>query len=136
MSNQDCLVLKIEEIESESKKLDNTLFVVYDSNEDHFIVRGKRIDDASREFVPYSFMCEDAKSLANFISFTICKSNLWSYTLYNYDNLPYYSENITYEFLVENEDMSYEITGYDNQKYNRKQLLSNLRMLRNVFNYY
>ena len=136
MSNQDCLVLKIEEVESESKNLDNTLFVVYDSNEGHFIVRGKRIDDSAREFVPYSFMCDDAKSLADFISFTICKSNLWCYTLYNYNNLQYCSENITYEFLVENEDMSYEITGYDNQKYNRKQLLSNLRMLRNVFNYY
>ena len=131
----DCLVLKIEERDSDTNVLDTTLFIVYDKKEHNFIVRGKRfskkIDSCS-----YSFNCESAEELADFISFTIDRNNKWSYILYNYDNLPYTSDEISYEFMDKNQAREYEIAGYDNQIYKRSVLLKNLRMLRNVFNYY
>ena len=73
---------------------------------------------------------------SHFIEFLIDDSNTVSYILYNYDNLPETSNELTFEFLEEYDDRTYEISGYDNLKLNRKQLLRNLRMLRNVFNYY
>jgi hypothetical protein len=66
----------------------------------------------------------------------MCKNNLWTYVLYNYDNLSYDSNDITYEFLKEDESNVYELCGYNNEIYSRTRLCRILRMLRNVFNYY
>lgn len=132
----DCLVLKIEEYSD--GYLDTTLFILYDTNESQFVIFGKRSELPGKpDPVPYSFKCNYAQDLADFISFVICKKNKWSYTLYNYDNLPQNSEDITYDYLKELDgDKSYEISGYDNKNYNRNYLVKSLRMLRNVFNYY
>ena len=131
----DCLVFKIEENDNDSNELDTALYVLYDKIEHHFVVRGKRhhkkIDSCT-----FSFQCEFAEELADFISYVICKKNLWTYVLYNYDNLPATSDEITYEFLRRNESKVYELAGYNEQEYSRDVLLKNLRMLRNVFNYY
>jgi len=131
----DCLVLKIEEYDIDSKELDTTMYVLYDKKEHHFVVRGKRFSK-KMDSCTYSFNCEFADELADFISFVICRQNQWSYTLYNYDNLPSTSDEISYEFLNSHYSKVYELTGYDRQKYNRSEFLKKLRMLRNVFNYY
>jgi hypothetical protein len=132
----DCLVLKIEEYSD--GEIDTTLFVLYDVNESQFVIFGKRSDLLGKpESIPYSFRCTYAQDLADFISFVICKKNKWSYTLYNYDNLPCDSDDITYEYLKDYDgDKAYEISGYDNKNYTRNYLVKSLRMLRNVFNYY
>ena len=137
MENQvpDCLVLKIEEYDSETYELDTTIFVLYDKKEHHYVIRGHRRNTKNSDSCTYSFVCEFAKDLADFISFVICKENLWTYVLYNYDNLPYDSNDITYDFLTDVSPV-YELSGYNNQKYSRSKLLQNLRMLRNVFNYH
>ena len=132
----DCLVLKIEERETDVEILDTTIYVIYDKKERNYVVRGKRRVTNNIDACTYSFMCKDHRDLADFLSFVICKENLWTYVLYNYDNLPYDSNDITYEFLKEYESNVYELTGYNNLDYNRKRLGSILRMLRNVFNYY
>ena len=131
----DCLVLKIEEFDIDTKELDTTIYVLYDNKEHKYIIRGQRFSK-NIDSCTYSFNCEFAHELADFISFVICKKNQWSYTLYNYDNLPHTSDEISYEFLCKNDSRVYELTGYDRQKYNRSKLLKQLRMLRNVFNYY
>lgn len=131
----DCLVLKIEEYDIDNGKLDTTLFVIYDKKEQQFIIRGKR-SHVSMDLCTYSFNCEFAHELFDFITFVICKKNQWSYTIFNYNNLPATSDEITYEFLKQHELKVYELAGYDNQKFNKHELLSNLRILRNVFNYY
>lgn len=134
--SSDCLVLKIEEhVDGE---LDTTLFVLYDNNEDAYLVRGKRSDVFGKpSSVPYSFYCNYASELIDFISFVICKKSKISYTLYNYDDLPNNSDEIDFEYLKELDgDNAYELAGYDNQKFNKKEILKFLRMLRNVFNYY
>ena len=133
--NTDCLVLKIEEHDIDTKELDTTLYILYDKNESHFVIRGKRFSKVM-DSCTYSFNCEFAKELADFISFVMCKKNQWSYSLYNYDNLPQTSDEISYDFLKNHDSRVYELSGYDRQKFKRKELLKRLRMLRNVFNYY
>ena len=132
----DCLVLKIEERETDVEILDTTIYVIYDKKERNYVVRGKRRVINDIDSCTYSFVCKDHRDLADFLSFVVCKENLWTYVLYNYDNLPYDSNDITYEFLKEYESNVYELTGYNNLDYSRKGLCSILRMLRNVFNYY
>lgn len=132
----DCLVLKIEEHVDD--ELDTTLFVIYDNDEEVYLVRGKRSNVFGKpETIPYSFSCNYASELIDFVSFVVCKKSKISYTLYNYDDLPYDSNDIDFEYLKELDgDNAYELAGYDNQKYNKKEILKFLRMLRNVFNYY
>ena len=133
--NTDCLVLKIEEYDIDNKELDTTLYVLYDKKEHQFILRGKRATE-NIESCCYSFNCEFAKDLIDFITFVICKKNRWTYVLYNYDNLPATSDEITYDFMEYNDSKVYELAAYDKQKYVKKKLEKNLRMLRNVFNNY
>jgi hypothetical protein len=132
----DCLVLKIQEYDSETRLLDTSIFVLYDKKNHQFVLRGHRRNTKRQDACTYSFVCNYAKDLADFISFVICRENLWTYVLYNYDNLPADSNDITYEFLLYNESKTYELSAYDKVKYSRHKLLKNLRMLRNVFNYY
>ena len=132
----DCLVLKIEERLPKSGELDTTVYIIYDKKEHNYVVRGKRSVINNIGACTYSFVCNDHIDLADFLSFVICKKNLWTYVLYNYDNLSYDSNDITYEFLKENESNVYELTGYNYENYSRKRLCRTLRMLRNVFNYY
>ena len=132
----DCLVLKIEERNPTSGELDMTVYIIYDKKDHNYVIRGKRSVVNNIGACTYSFVCNDHIDLAEFLSFIICKKNWWTYVLYNYDNLSYDSNDITYEFLNENESNVYELTGYNNTKYSRKNLCTILRMLRNVFNYY
>jgi len=132
----DCLVLKIEEYEIDTKELDNSIFILYDKQTRKYVVRGKRRDRKTAVSPTYSFVCNNSNDLEHFIRFSVCKENSWTYILYNYDNLPADSNDISYEFLKKNESPDYEIAAYDNNKYSRKLLLKNLRMLSNVFNYY
>jgi len=136
MFSTDCLVLKIEE--HVDGDLDTTLFILYDNAEESFLVRGKRSDVFGKpQSVPYSFYCKYASELIYFISFVICKKSKISYTLYNYDDLPNNSDDIDFEYLKKLDgDKAYELAGYDNQNFSKKQILQYLRMLRNVFNYY
>jgi hypothetical protein len=131
----DCLVLKIQEHDLDTNDLDTTLYVLYDKKEHHFVVRGQR-NHKTLDNCTYSFNCEFAEELAEFITFVICKKNLWTYVLYNYDNLPYSSDDITYDFLLRHDSPEYELGGYSNLDFSRKYLLKKLRMLRNVFNNY
>ena len=131
----DCLVLKIEEYDYETNELDSTIFVLYDKKDHHYVIRGQRRVTDRYDSCVYSFICNYYRDLAYFLGFVMCKQNLWTYVLYNYDNLPYDSNDITYDFLTDVSPV-YELSGYDKQIYSKSQLLNNLRMLRNVFNYH
>ena len=135
-SVSDCLVLKIEERNPTSGELDMTVYIIYDKKDHNYVIRGKRSVVNNIGACTYSFVCNDHIDLADFLSFVICKKNWWTYVLYNYDNLSYDSNDITYEFLKENDSNVYELTGYNCENYSRKRLCATLRMLRNVFNYY
>jgi hypothetical protein len=128
----DCLVLRIDEFDCDSHKLDTSMYVFYDVNEEMYVVRGKR----PNEWQTYSFYCDTMHDTMDFVRTVICKENLWSYSLYNCDNLPLDSDDITFGTLEHSVGFRNEITGYDYQTYNKKTLKRMLRILRNVYNYY
>jgi len=132
----DCLVFKLEEVEESSGRIDTTLYVIYDKKNHRYLIRGSRRLSAKYEPCAYSFECEYAHELADFIQYLICPSNKVNEILYSYDNLPYNSNDITFEFLNENAYEDYEISGYNDFTLKRRRILKILRMLRNVFNIY
>jgi hypothetical protein len=132
----DCLVFKFEELECTTGKVDTTVYVFYDKKENHYVIRGRRRWSPEQPSCTYSFVSEDVNDLANFLQYIICKDNEVNEMLYNYDNFPLNTNDITFDFLKEYDHDDYEISGYNKKKLNRKRLLNNLRMLRNVFNYY
>jgi hypothetical protein len=132
----DCLVLKFEEVEKETKLIDTTVYVFYDKRTHNYFVRGRRRWSETTQSCTYSFQCEFAKDLADFLEYTMCDFNTVNEVLYNYDNLPVESNDVTFDFLHDYDHKDYEISGYNNIKLRRKGLLRKLRILRNVFNFY
>lgn len=130
----DCLVLKLEEVECGTVNLDNTMYIIYDKKNHNYLIRGRRRWTPKHQSCTYSFECEYANELADFIEYLVCPDNNVNEILYNYDNLSENPNEITFDFL--NEYDHYEISGYNNKKLKRRRLLRNLRMLRNVYNYY
>ena len=128
----DCLVLRIDEFDCDSHKLDTSMYVLYDVNEEMYVIRGKR----PNEWQTYSFYCDTMHDTMDFVRTVICKKNYWSYSLYNCDNLHLDSDDITFGTLDSSVSFRTEITGYDYQKYSKKTLKRMLRILRNVYNYY
>ena len=132
----DTLVLKLEEVVCDTNTVDTTLYILYDKVRHVYLIRGQRKWTPKHQFCTYSFECEFAHELADFIEYVICKSNWVNETLFNYDNLPSDPNEITYEFLHDYDHSDYELSGYDNKRLKRVKILRNLRMLRNVYNYY
>jgi hypothetical protein len=58
------------------------------------------------------------------------------YDIVNVDKGVISFDNEGLEFLHDYDHSDFEISGYDNVKLKRKDLLRNLRILRNVFNFY
>jgi len=132
----DCLVFKFEEVESDTGKLDNTMYVIYDKKFHRYLIRGRRRWTPAIQSCTYAYECETASDLADFIQYCICPENVVNEMLYNYNNLPEDVNDITFEYLNEHDHIDYELSGYMNKKMTHNRLLKHLRMLRNVFNYY
>lgn len=131
----DTLVLKIIENDFDTSKPYTKLYILYDKATSRYVIRGKRYI-FNRKSCTYSFDCEFDNELLDFLDFILDKTNLFSYILYNYDNLPNASNEISYDFLKMYDSEDYEIGSYDNTNYKKKRILKLLRMLKNVFNYY
>jgi len=136
MCNPDCLVFKLEEVERETLIIDTTLYILYDKKNHKFLLRGRRRWTPQTQSCTYSFECEFAHELVDFIQYIVCSKNKLNETLYNYDNLSEDPNEITFEFLRDHDHSDYEIAGYDWRKFNRRRMVRNLRMLRNIFNHY
>ena len=132
---RDCLVLKLEERDAVSQEIDTTVYIFYDKKEHNYVIRGQRKWTPTYQSGAYSFVTERADDLVDFLQYVISKNNTVDEVLYNYDNFPTESAEITFEFLSQYDHADYELSGYNNKKLGRKRLLKNLRMLRNVFNY-
>ena len=117
------------------RKIDTTLFILYDHVHKEYLVRGSRRGN----FTPYSFVCSTMADVRSFVEWAICIHNRVSYTLMNYNDLPFHSIEITYDYLAEHYDeRQNEVVGYDNckLKFNDSFLNNYLRILRNVYNRY
>lgn len=132
----DCLVLKLDEIDSDIKKIDTTIYIIYDKKKSKYIIRGKRKSTTIYNSCTYSFECNLKKDLIDFLQYIICKQNVVNETLFNYNNLPKDSNNLTFEFLKEFENRNNEISGYDNEKISTKRLIKNLSILENIYNFF
>lgn len=132
----DCLVLKIEETDSDNDKKDMNLFILYDRKYDKFILRGKREDTKRIYSEPYSFESSNSRDVFDFLNFVIDESNPVSIVMYNYDNLHADSDDITYEFLETYEDARYELAAYDDVFINYKLVKKSINLLKSITNYY
>lgn len=133
----DCLVLKLEEICRQTKQIDTTVYILYDSARDNYLIRGRRKWTHESQSCEYSYDATNSEfNVANFLQYIICRTNTVNETLYNYDNLPNDSNKITFEFLHNYYHSDYEISGYDNKKLHTNRLIKNLRMLRTINNKY
>ena len=132
---KDCLVFKIEEIDN-GKNVDMTAYILYDKKTHSYVIRGQRIVTEKHKSCTYSFNCDNASDLLAFLDYVIDPVYKINHVLYNYDNLPKNSNDITYEFLKEYDHQDYELSGYNNQPYDRYKLLVQLKMLKNVYNNY
>lgn len=130
----DCLVFKFEEVEEDTGKIDTTVYVLFDQREEKYVVRGQRRWTPRHQSCTYSFDCDHICDLVEFLQYVVCSSNRVNEILYNYDNLPDDSNKITYEFLHDYDHSDYEISGYNDKKFNSKRLFKNLRMLRKIGN--
>ena len=130
----DCLVLKIDELNS-SEDIETTLYILYDKMNHHFLIRGQRFSE-EENYYPYSFNCEFAADLELFIKFVLNNGNKVMYEMLNYQELPESNEDITFEYLDENNSPANQVIGFLPNTYSSKKILSMLRMMREVFNYY
>jgi len=132
----DCLVLKFEEIDSDVDKLDQCVYVFYDQSIETYVVRGRRRWTPEIKSCTFSYECDNESDLSDFMEYLFCKDNTVNEILYNFDNFPEDSNDITFDFLNEHEHKDYEISGYNNQTHSRKSIKRLLRMIRKVGNYF
>ena len=131
----DCLVLKLEEFERNTDNIDNTIYILYDTNKETYIVRGTRIVIGNGP-IDFSYECENMDSLIVFVRYAIGKHNRVSESLYNFPEMYVESNNITFDYLCERSRESEEISGYMISRIKKSRLKKMLTMLRDVGNYY
>jgi len=132
----DCLVLKFEEIDSDTEQLDQTVYIFYDQSIETYVVRGRRRWTPAIQSCTYSYECDNESDLADFMEYLFCPDNTVNEILYNYDNFPDNSNDITFEFLNENDHKDYEISGYNNKPHSVKRFKRLFRMIRKVGNFF
>ena len=127
----DCLILKVEEVDNDRKIVDNEIFILFDKNTETYVIRGMRTET-------YSFSSKTSDDVLLLISFVIDNNNLLNYKLYNNKNLPWDSDDITYEQIVESlksNDIE-ELVGYEHETFSRNTLRKRIKVLRYVYNHY
>jgi hypothetical protein len=128
--------MKIEEYDNDTHELDTTLFLFYDRMYSKYILRGKRNDTTRHLFAPYSFECDNANKLYNFLKILFGLQNYLSITMYNYDNLAYDSNDIYYDCLKNNESEKYEIVAYDEVEIENTMIYPMIQSLKTIQNYF
>lgn len=131
----DCLVLKIEE-HCLHNNIDMTLYILYDTKKHNYVIRGKRVVTKKYNSQDFSFTCNCSNNLMSFIDLVVNEFVNRNIVLYNYNNLPYHSNDITYDFLQKHDDPDYEIVAYDDVSSDEIDLLRLLNMLKTVYNTY
>jgi len=130
------LVLCIEErSDSDYDQIDARLFIAYDSEQETYVVYGKSYSLAV-DCQPYFFRADRSCDMYKFVKFVLSKESHCSYTLYNYNNMPYDLEEVDYYFMEENMDIRYDIATYDRVMLRKRDFRKTLKMLKNVYNFY
>jgi hypothetical protein len=137
MSQTDSyLTLCIEERDANDyNKIVHRIFLSYDVEQESYVVYG-RSHRTAIDSEPYFFRANKSVDMYKFVKFVIGKKTRCSYTLYNYNNMPFDLEGVDYFFMEENMDIRYELAAYDNVILTKVDFRKNLRMLKNVYNFY
>jgi hypothetical protein len=138
MSHTDSyLTLCIEERDSldNYETIINRLFLAYDVEQESYVVYGKS-NRSGIDNQQYFFRSDKSSDMYKFVKFVISKESYSSYTLYNYNNMPFDLEGVDYEFMEANMDIRYELAAYDNKRLKKRDFRKNLKMLKNVYNFY
>ena len=130
----DCLVLEIyvnNQIFDERKRV----FVWYDSYERRFFLRGKNDDTEIISYNPFNFKSKRAYHVADFVQLIIDKKSILKVAMYNFMDLPFSSNDITFEMLETNENAE---LIYMNENYPLKyhKLTYLMKTLENIYNSY
>ena len=138
MSQTDSyLVLCVEERDSEKYDLiTNRLFLAYDSENDTYVVYGKRQNIREQnDCVPYFFRADKSIDMYKFVKFVVSNS-FCSYTLYNYNNISIDLEDTDYDTMENNMDANYDIESYDMMIIKMNPVRELMHILKNVYNVY
>ena len=129
------LTLCIEERgDDEYSTVKNRLFLSYDVDQESYVVYGKS-NRLATDNEPYFFRADKSTDMYKFVKFVIGKESCNSYTLYNYNNMPFDLEGVDYDFMESNRDVRYEIAAYDEVRLSKRDFRKNLRMLKYVYNF-
>ena len=137
MSHTDSyLTLCIEERdETNYNKIVHRMFLSYDIEQESYVIYGSS-QRTGIDNEPYFFRSDKSADMYKFVKFIVGKNAMCSYTLYNYNNMPFDLEGVDYFFMEENMDIRYEIAAYDNMKLLQKRFREHLHVLKNVYNFY
>lgn len=132
----DTIVLRVVEKDDTQQMEDTDMYVLYDTYNDTFLVRGKRSDTPRVYATPYSFECDSRYSVYSFLSVLIPRENTCTVELYNYVGLPSDKNDITFDYLCENRSMSNELVAYNHEHVSYKNITKILRLMQDVVNNY
>ena len=137
-ATDSCLVLCIEERDSLNnyETIANRLFISYDIEQQSYVVYGKSVRPVGIDNEQYFFRSDKSSDMYKFVRFIISKDSYSSYTLYNYNNMPFDLEGVDYYFMEANMDIRYELAAYDNMRLKKRDFRRNLHMLKKVYNFY
>lgn len=138
MSSSDCLTLLVELLDTETldTKVQGKLYILFDSNNNQFIIRGCNDLDLSN-YYPYSFLVDEhnKKDLVDFIDLFSNEDQI-RLTIYNFNDLPLTSEEITFEYLEEYASEEYEFLSYRPQFFSKSSMKKILSVISSLRNYY
>ena len=137
--NGDTIVLKLTTHEpKESGKPnvpDTILYIFYDSVEQVYCLRGKRINGKKSSFSPFSMRVRyrDASSLYEFVKLLADDDQL-DFSLLRYHSLPCNADSISYFLLADTE--THEIIGFPTYSLTRIRFIDHLVMIADLYNPY
>ena len=130
--HNSCFVVCIEEYDDIS--IDTRIFISYNVDDDIYVVNGKRNDLVKEPyFQPFMFTFEKSNDVMDFLDIIFNTNRKFSYTLFNYNNLSYNIDDITYDFMEKNMDRRYEISAFDNAKYSRHLFRKLVQMTKSAY---
>lgn len=140
MSSSDCLVLCVEEIDTDYDNFSDyqkksRLYVLFDVTYGVFLIRGRR--DNTEPNSTFSFIADsnNQESVVNFIDFFTLDEPIIM-TIYNMNELPLTSEEITCEYLEENSIEENIFLSYRQQDFSKSTLRKIMDIIKNIYNHY
>jgi hypothetical protein len=123
-----------ERCDDDYDKITNRLFVSYDVEQLSYVVYGRRQSE-TLEFEQFFFRSDRSKDMYKFFKFMLGDKAELSYTLFNYNNMPFDLEEVDYYFMEGNMAISHELAAYDEVTLKRKNFREMMHLLKRVYNF-